>query len=135
MPSLTPPPLPPAPFRIQVFAEERRIEVVYPPQPTAVDVASYTLELRRAIDGMKGTWCIVVDQRQLKRMESDVQKTLSSLAAYAQTKGMRRGVRLVADAIANMQVWRLHKDAGLAIPTETFSEREPALEWLYAEPF
>ncbi len=123
------------PFQLTVLPNERRIEVSYPDAPGALEVADYGLRLHKAINEMKGTWCILVDQRQLRFMAPEVQRNMSSLAAYAQARGMRRGARLVCDAVSGLQVWRMHKEAGLTIRTETFTDRETALAWLYSEVF
>jgi hypothetical protein len=121
-------------FQVTVLPEERRVEVVYPPAPTALDVAAYTLKVRQAVDRMGGPFCCLVDQRQARAMDPELQRAVAAVTHYAQGKGLRRGARLVADAIAGMTAWRAHRDAGLTIPLESFTEREAALRWLYAQP-
>jgi hypothetical protein len=118
------------PFQITVHEKDRIIDVVYPAQPTAEDVADYLRRIRDAIVQMNGPWSALVDQGQLRVMPPDMVAVMASLNAYAQLHGMRRSARVVSDAASGLQAWRMTKRAMLTIPTRTFETREQALAWL-----
>lgn len=118
------------PFQITVHAQDRILEVVYPPQVTAEDLAEYLSDVKKAIAGLSGDWSALVDQSQLRVMPTDVVSAMASLNAYAQLHGMQRSARVVTDAPSGLQAWRMTKRAMLTIPTRTFETRGEALEWL-----
>jgi hypothetical protein len=118
------------PFQITVHAQDRILEVVYPPQVTAEDLAEYLSDVKKAIAGLSGDWSALVDQSQLRVMPTDVVSAMASLNAYAQLHGMKRSARVVTDAPSGLQAWRMTKRAMLTIPTRTFETRGEALEWL-----
>jgi hypothetical protein len=118
------------PFQITVHAQDRILEVVYPPQVTAEDLAEYLSDVKKAIAGLGGEWSALVDQSQLRVMPTDVVSAMASLNAFAQLHGMKRSARVVSDAPSGLQAWRMTKRAMLTIPTRTFETRGEALEWL-----
>ncbi len=118
------------PFQITVHAQDRILEVVYPPQVTAEALAEYQGDVKKAIAGLAGDWSALVDQSQLRVMPSDVVSAMASLNAYAQLHGMKRSARVVSDAPSGLQAWRMTKRAMLTIPTRTFETRGEALAWL-----
>ncbi|HZI14809.1 MAG TPA: STAS/SEC14 domain-containing protein [Myxococcus sp.] len=118
------------PFQITVHAQDRILEVVYPPQVTAEDLAEYLNDVKKAIATLGGEWSALVDQSQLRVMPTDVVSAMASLNAYAQLRGMQRSARVVTDAPSGLQAWRMTKRAMLTIPTRTFETRGEALAWL-----
>jgi hypothetical protein len=118
------------PFQITVHAQDRILEVVYPPQVTAEDLAEYLTEVKKAMASFDGEWSALVDQSQLRVMPGDVVSAMASLNAYAQLKGMNRSARVVIDPPSGLQAWRMTKRAMLTIPTRTFETRGEALAWL-----
>lgn len=118
------------PFQITVHAQDRILEVVYPPQVTAEDLAEYLSDVKKAIASLGGEWSALVDQSQLRVMPTDVVSAMASLNAYAQLHGMKRSARVVSDAPSGLQAWRMTKRAMLTIPTRTFETRGEALDWL-----
>jgi hypothetical protein len=120
------------PFDIKVHAQERILEVVYPPEPTAQEVAEYAVQMRATIDGMPSEWFALVDQRAVRAMSPDLVSTLTGLNAYAQMKGMALSARVVQSAPSGLQAWRMTRQAMLNIPARTFESREEALAWLKA---
>ncbi|HEX8822609.1 MAG TPA: STAS/SEC14 domain-containing protein [Archangium sp.] len=118
------------PFQITVHEADRIIDVVYPPQPSAEDVADYLKRIRELIARMGGPWSALVDQGQLRVMPPEMVATMASLNAFAQLHGMKRSARVVTDPASGLQAWRMTKQAMLTIPTRTFETREAALAWL-----
>jgi hypothetical protein len=118
------------PFEITIHEEDRIIDVVYPPRPSAEDVADYLKRIRQAISRLGAPWSALVDQGQLRVMPPEMVATMASLNAYAQLHGMKRSARVVSDASSGLQAWRMTKQALLTIPTRTFESRETALAWL-----
>jgi hypothetical protein len=118
------------PFQITVHAQDRILEVVYPPQVTAEALAEYLGDVKKAIASLGGEWSALVDQSQLRVMPTDVVSAMASLNAYAQLHGMQRSARVVSDAPSGLQAWRMTKRAMLTIPTRTFETRGEALAWL-----
>jgi hypothetical protein len=118
------------PFQIVVHADERILEVVYPPQPSAEDVQDYLKRVKEAMDTLGGEWSALVDQAQLRVLPPSVVQVMASLNAYAQHKGMKRSARVVTDAASGLQAWRMTKQAMLTIPARTFETRDAALAWL-----
>ncbi|NVJ01973.1 MULTISPECIES: STAS/SEC14 domain-containing protein [unclassified Myxococcus] len=118
------------PFQITVHAQDRILEVVYPPQVTTADLAEYLADVKKAINDLDGEWSALVDQSQLRVMPSDVVTAMASLNAFAQLHGMKRSARVVTDAPSGLQAWRMTKRAMLSIPTRTFETRGEALQWL-----
>ncbi len=118
------------PFQITVHAQDRILEVVYPPQVTTEDLAEYLADVKKAITSLASDWSALVDQSQLRVMPSDVVTAMASLNAYAQLHGMKRSARVVSDAPSGLQAWRMTKRAMLSIPTRTFETRADALHWL-----
>ncbi|MCY1019954.1 STAS/SEC14 domain-containing protein [Pyxidicoccus sp. MSG2] len=118
------------PFQITVHAQDRILEVVYPPQVTAGDLAEYLAEVKKAMASFDGEWSALVDQSQLRVMPGDVVSAMASLNAYAQLHGMKRSARVVIDPPSGLQAWRMTKRAMLTIPTRTFETRGEALGWL-----
>jgi hypothetical protein len=116
------------PFRIVVHAEPRVIEIVYPPTPTADDVATYVREIQTTIGRQTGPWGCLVDQRELAVMQPELADRVSSLNAYAVKHGMVRSARVVRSAVANLQAARIGRDAGVEL--RAFSSREEAWKWL-----
>ena len=121
------------PFQINVHAQDRILEVIYPPQVTAEDLAEYLNDVKKAmtsLEGNGGEWSALVDQSQLRVMPGDVVSAMASLNAYAQLHGMKRSARVVIDPPSGLQAWRMTKRAMLTIPTRTFESRGEALAWL-----
>lgn len=118
------------PFQITVHAQDRILEVVYPPQVTSEDLSEYLTEVKKAITSLGSEWSALVDQSQLRVMPADVVSAMASLNAYAQLRGMQRSARVVIDPPSGLQAWRMTKRAMLTIPTRTFETRAEALEWL-----
>jgi hypothetical protein len=118
------------PFQITVHEADRIIDVVYPPQPSAEDVADYLKRIRELIARMGGPWSALVDQGQLRVMPPEMVATMASLNAFAQLHGMKRSARVVTDPASGLQAWRMTKQAMLTIPTRTFETRDAALAWL-----
>jgi hypothetical protein len=118
------------PFEITIHEEDRIIDVVYPPRPSAADMADYLKRIREAIARLGAPWSALVDQGQLRVMPPEMVATMASLNAYAQLHGMKRSARVVSDASSGLQAWRMTKQALLTIPTRTFESREAALAWL-----
>ncbi|ATB50429.1 STAS/SEC14 domain-containing protein [Corallococcus macrosporus] len=118
------------PFQITVHAQDRILEVVYPPQVTTAALAEYLADVKKAITDLDGEWSALVDQSQLRVMPSDVVTAMASLNAFAQLHGMKRSARVVTDAPSGLQAWRMTKRAMLSIPTRTFETRGEALQWL-----
>ncbi|QSQ23084.1 STAS/SEC14 domain-containing protein [Pyxidicoccus parkwayensis] len=118
------------PFQIVVHAQDRILEVVYPPQVTAEDLSEYLAEVKKAMASFDGEWSALVDQSQLRVMPADVVSAMASLNAYAQLHGMNRSARVVIDPPSGLQAWRMTKRAMLTIPTRTFETRGEALGWL-----
>lgn len=118
------------PFQITVHEADRIIDVVYPEEPSADDVADYLQRIRPLIAGMKGEWSALVDQGRLRTMTPEVVAAMASLNAYAQLHGMKRSARVVRDPASGLQAWRMTRRAMLTIPTRTFETREEALAWL-----
>lgn len=117
-------------FDIIVHTDDRILEVIYPSSPTVDEISEYTTRVRQAIDGMGDLWSALVDQRQLVVLPRPLMSTLAGLNSYAQLKGMQRSARIVSDAAAGLQAWRMTKQALLTVPARTFESREEALEWL-----
>lgn len=118
------------PFTINVFPDDRILEVVYPPQPTAEDVQDYLKRVKEAMESFGGEWSALVDQSRLRVLPPNVVSTMASLNAYAQLKGMKRSARVVTDPASGLQAWRMTKQAMLTIPARTFESRDEALAWL-----
>ena len=118
------------PFQVTVHEADRIIDVVYPAQPTAEDVADYLKRIRETILRLNGPWSALVDQERLRVMSPEMVDTMASLNAFAQHNGMKRSARVVSDASSGLQAWRMTKRALLTIPTRTFETREAALAWL-----
>jgi hypothetical protein len=118
------------PFQINVHEQDRILEVIYPPQVTAEDLAEYLTGVKKAIAGLGGEWSALVDQSQLRVMPADVVSAMASLNAFAQLHGMKRSARVVSDPPSGLQAWRMTKRAMLTIPTRTFETRDEALAWL-----
>jgi hypothetical protein len=118
------------PFEVRVHAEGDIIEVIYPAEPTATDVAEYAVEIRAAIDSRSGPWSCLVDQRNLKRLGESLLVQVQALNRYAQEHGMTRSARIVASVEGVLQSTRLASQGGLTSPLRTFASREKALAWL-----
>lgn len=117
-------------FDIRVHDAQGVIEVIYPPEPSHVEVADYLVRMKRAIDGRGGPWKCLVDQRSLKLLEPALLERIATLNAYAQAKGMTRSARVVASSVAALQARRIAESAALSAPVRTFGDRETALAWL-----
>ncbi|MBJ6759877.1 STAS/SEC14 domain-containing protein [Myxococcaceae bacterium JPH2] len=117
------------PFQIHVHPP-RILEVIYPAEVTAEDLAEYEKQLKGVIASIGGDWSALVDQSQLRVMPSNVVGVMANLNAYAQLHGMQRSARVVTDPSSGLQAWRMTKRAMLNIPARTFQTRAEALEWL-----
>lgn len=118
-------------FTVQVHQSPNVIEVVYPEQPSALEISDYVSRLRTAIVGLNGApWLGLVDQRKLKMLTPDLLETLKVMNNFAAHKGMKKLARIVPDAMGSLSAWRVAKEAALHIPTQTFTDKEQALAWL-----
>lgn len=117
------------PFQIHVHPQNI-LEVVYPAEVTAEDLAEYEKQLKGVIAGLGGEWSALVDQSQLRVMPTNVVGVMANLNAYAQLHGMQRSARVVTDPSSGLQAWRMTKRAMLNIPARTFQTRDEALAWL-----
>lgn len=117
-------------FDIIIHGDEHILEVVYPTVASEADVSHYAARVRQTIDSMGESWTALVDQRQLRALPRELMSTLAGLNAYAQLKGMQRSARVVPDAAAGLQAWRMTKQALLSVPARTFESREEAIAWL-----
>jgi len=117
-------------FDIIVHGEEHILEVVYPSVASTEDVSHYADAVRQTIDRMGESWVALVDQRQLRSVPRALMSTLAGLNAYAQLKGMQRSARVVPDAAAGLQAWRMTRQALISVPARTFDSREEAIAWL-----
>ncbi len=120
------------PFEIAFHEDARILEVVYPPRPSAEDVAQYIEKTRAMIDAIDGPWSCLVDQRKMTVLAPSLLVSLADLNAYARKKGMMRTARVVSGSVSEVQARRIAKAAVLAL--ETFATREEALDWLRAAP-
>jgi hypothetical protein len=118
------------PFDIRIDAEDNIVEVIYPPNPTAHDVADYVGRMKAIIVAQRPGWKCLVDQRALQVMSPELVKELVVLNVLAETGGMARTARLVATAISTLQATRIKSEARLGVPARSFSHREAALAWL-----
>jgi hypothetical protein len=121
------------PFEIHVDRSQQLIEVVYPAQPTAEDVAAYVVAIKSAIDTMNGDWVCLVDQRQLKVMPPELVEQVAFLNTWAEERGMHRSARVVSGAVATLQASRMVKEASLGEKVRSFGSRNGALAWLLQE--
>lgn len=118
------------PFEIREDAAHHIVEVVYPAEPSAHDVAEYLMKMKRTIDAQAGPWSCLVDQRELKVMEPTLVERVSTLNRYAQAKGMLRSARVVAGSVAALQARKIAENALLRAPVRAFASREEAVAWL-----
>ncbi len=121
------------PFEFRINREDAILEVVYPANPTALDIADYATGARKAIEEFQGPWSSLVDQRQLPFLPPELLKAVGELNGYAERKQMTRHARVVVNAVASLQAWRMGKDAHLAVPVRTFQDRDEAIAWLRTE--
>ena len=121
------------PFEFRINREDAILEVVYPANPTALDIGGFATGVRKAIEEFSGPWSSLVDQRQLTFMPPDLLKAVTELNGYAERKQMKRHARVVVNAVASLQAWRMSKDGHLQVPVRTFQDRDEALAWLRAE--
>jgi hypothetical protein len=122
------------PFEVVVHREDRILEVIYPAKPSATDITDYMDKVKKGIDAMEGgKWSSLVDQTRLQTLSSDLLKVVTQMNAYAANRGMIRTARVVVDAVASLQAWRMGKDANIDVPLQTFQTREDALEWIRGE--
>jgi hypothetical protein len=113
---------------------ERIIEVIYPAEPSASEVADYTLRLKRLMDAQTSAWSCLVDQRASKMIAPKLMEKIGLLNAYAQRKGMLRSARVVASKVAMLQANRIAEEkGGLKGKLRTFLGRQEALAWLKSE--
>jgi hypothetical protein len=118
------------PFTIVEHARERIIEVVYPPEPTAGDVADYTFRIKKLIDAQTEAWSCLVDQRAVKMLDTKIVEKIGLLNSYAQKRGMRRAARLVSSSVASLQASRIADAGDLKVQVRTFYTRDEAVAWL-----
>lgn len=104
------------------------VEVIYPAEPTAEDIASYVARAHAVIDSQRGPYCCLADQRALRIMSPELLATLGELNSYAYAHGMLRTARLVSSAIGGLQTRRLARDNQFEV--EAFESRDEALLWL-----
>ncbi len=121
------------PFEFRISLEDAILEVVYPANPTALDIANFATGARKAIEEFRGPWSSLVDQRQLPFLSPELLKAVMEMNGYAERKQMVRHARVVVNAVASLQAWRMSKDAHLAVPVRTFQDRDEAIAWLRAE--
>ena len=118
------------PFEVTIHPEKQILEIVYPAQPTAADIAAYGAELERIIGGLRGGWASLVDQRQLEAMPSELLRAIAVLNRWAEAHRMQRSARVVADRAAGMSSWRIAREGSVRVPIRSFDSREEALAWL-----
>jgi hypothetical protein len=118
------------PFDIRIDAKDNIVEVIYPANPTARDVADYVVRMKQVIVARRPGWKCLVDQRALVVMSPELVSELVVLNVLAETAGMARTARLVATAISTLQATRIKSEARLGVPARSFSTREAALAWL-----
>jgi hypothetical protein len=118
------------PFEVHIHPEGDVIEVVYPADSSATDVAEYATKMRAAIDSRSGPWSCLVDQRKMKRLGESLLIQVQALNRHAQEHGMVRSARVVASVEGVLQSTRLATQGGLSSPLRTFASREKALAWL-----
>jgi hypothetical protein len=121
------------PFELRIHTQPRVIEVVYPAQPSALEIGDYVARLRKAIDEQGGPWRGLVDQRNLQNLGADLLGALKVTNHYAAGHGMIRLARLVPDAIGTLSAWRVGNEAKLKIPVEIFQSRDEAWSWITAD--
>jgi hypothetical protein len=121
------------PFEIIVHAEDRILEIRYPANPSAADIANYVAAARQAIDSFAGPWSCLVEQQALVVLPPDLAGMVAELNAYAAERGMKQSARVIASAVAALQVSRLAKDA-IRVPVRTFGDRKAAIAWLKSQP-
>jgi hypothetical protein len=120
------------PFQIYIHEAAEIVEVIYPPHPTAEDVAAYVAEVTRLLDGRRRRFGCLVDQRALVLMPPDLVHTVAALNAYAEMRGMVRSARIAPSDLAHAQTERMAREASLAVPAATFASRDEAIKWLLA---
>jgi len=105
------------------------LEVIYPPHPTADDIASYVTRAHATIDAQRGrAFGCLADQRAVPVMPPELVNVLGELNAYASARGMLRTARLVSTAVAGLQAHRLAREHRFEL--QTFESRDAALVWL-----
>jgi hypothetical protein len=118
------------PFEIHIHDADNIIEVVYPPQPTAADVATYVEKIRAVIVIRHAPWRCLVDQRALQVLPPELLEELAALNRFAGEHGMERAARVVSTAVSTLQAMRLAREAQVKVPIRTFTQRDDALAWL-----
>jgi hypothetical protein len=106
------------------------VEVIYPANATAEDVAEYDKRARVIIDAQRRRpFCCLADQRALRVMPPELVEVAAALNAYATERGMTRTARLVSSAIAGLQAHRLAHDPRFEL--RAFDDRDEAIAWLH----
>jgi hypothetical protein len=118
------------PFVITEHPKDHIVEVTYPAEPTAGDVADYTMRIKRAMDEQKQPWCCLVDQRALKMISPKLMEKITLLNGYAQKRGMKKTARVVSSNAAMLQAMQMAEKTELHARVRSFMTREEALAWL-----
>jgi len=117
------------PFAITVLPAARRVEVVYPAEPTPRDVAEYLLAIKKVMDEIAAPWFCLVDQRALASMPEKLLEQIRTMNEYAVRKGMVRSARLVKSVFEVMENNRMAQAAQAS--SRSFYDRDEALRWLH----
>jgi len=118
------------PFEVSVDRDAQLLEVVYPSEPSPLDVAEYTTRTKKIIESFNGPWDCLVDQRRLVAIPARMVGHITGLNSYAAQHGMRRCARLVASSVSIMQAQRMAQETSLTDAVRTFATRDAALAWL-----
>jgi len=121
-------------FTVIVHADERILEVHYPPHPTLEGYEAYEKEIREAILSLGGEWDCLVDQSALKALAPEFPPRIAELNHWAREHGMRRTVRVVSDsAVAELQNLRILRESGNTDVGRLFRDRTVAWQALKGE--
>jgi hypothetical protein len=114
-------------FTVTVHAEERILEVHYPPRPSLEAYDAYEAEVRAAISSFEGEFDCLVDQSALKALAPEFPPRLAALNLWARENGMRRTLRVVGQsAVGELQSQRILRESGNTDVGQLFHDRAEA---------
>ncbi len=118
-------------FVVIVHAEERIVEVRYPPRLTEASYRAYDKEIRAAIENLGGVFDCLVDQTALKALAPEFPPRIAELNVWARGKGMRKTARVVSEsAVGELQGARILRDSGVRDVGAIFKSRDDAWSFL-----
>lgn len=117
-------------FKIEIHPAAHVLEIVYPHEVKADDVAAYTKRCRDLILLLGSHWTCLVDQTATPVIPQSLTEEIAQLNAFALAHGMQRCARVVAGAFGELQAWRITRDVKGAVPIRTFTSRDEAWAWI-----